>query len=301
MNLFAFLVTAMLAAALSVAATPMFAALARRSALVVAPRNDRWHRAATPLLGGAAIAAGALVAVAIGLPSGREGVVLVLCAGAAFALGLLDDFRGLAPATKLVGQVILGAALFIGGIQVEIVSFPPIAFLLTVFWIVAMMNALNLMDNMDGLAAGIAAIAALMLGLTADPTQPAASIAAAATCGAALGFLVHNFHPARVFMGDAGSLFLGFMLAATALLHTASGAANLGLAVIAPIAVLALPIFDTALVTASRRSAGRSISRGGATTPRTASRHSGCRIAAPCCSCTGSPRCWRSSERSPIR
>ena len=258
-----FLVTMGLAAALSVAATPLFASLARRSGLVVAPRSDRWHKAATPLLGGAAIAAGSLVALAVALPSGRTALVLILCAGAAFALGLLDDFRGFAPATKLVGQVMLGAALFIGGIQVEIVSFPPIAFLLTIFWIMAMMNALNLMDNMDGLAAGIAAIAALMLGLTAEPTQPAAAIAAAATGGAALGFLVHNFSPARVFMGDAGSLLLGFMLAATALLHTASGAANLGLAVIAPIAVLALPIFDTALVTASRRSAGRSISQGG--------------------------------------
>ncbi|MBA3749222.1 MAG: undecaprenyl/decaprenyl-phosphate alpha-N-acetylglucosaminyl 1-phosphate transferase, partial [Solirubrobacterales bacterium] len=166
MSMLPFLVTMGLAAAISVAATPLFAALARRSGLVVAPRSDRWHKAATPLLGGAAIAAGLLVALAVALPSGRTLVVLLLCAGAAFALGLLDDFRGFAPATKLVGQVMLGAALFIGGIQVEIVSFPPIAFLLTVFWIVAMMNALNLMDNMDGLAAGIAAIAALMLGLT---------------------------------------------------------------------------------------------------------------------------------------
>ena len=263
MSMLAFLLTVVLAAAISVAATPLFAALARRSGLVVAPRKDRWHRAATPLLGGAAIAAGSLVALAVALPSGREGLVLVLCAGAAFGLGLLDDFRHFAPTTKLVGQVMLGAALFIGGIQVEIVSFPPIAFLLTVFWIVAMMNALNLIDNMDGLAAGIAAIAALMLGLTSDPAQPAAAIAAGATAGAALGFLVHNFYPARVFMGDAGSLLLGFLLAATALLHTASGAANLSFAVIAPIAVLALPIFDTALVTASRRSAGRPISQGG--------------------------------------
>jgi UDP-GlcNAc:undecaprenyl-phosphate GlcNAc-1-phosphate transferase len=125
------------------------------------------------------------------------------------------------------------------------------------------MNAVNLIDNMDGLAGGIVAIAGVGLGISAVPENPTAGIVAGAAAGAALGFLIYNFPPARVFMGDAGSLVFGYLLAAAALLHTASGAANVSLAVLAPLAVLALPIFDTALVTTSRRLVGRPISQGG--------------------------------------
>jgi UDP-GlcNAc:undecaprenyl-phosphate GlcNAc-1-phosphate transferase len=116
---------------------------------------------------------------------------------------------------------------------------------------------------MDGLAAGITAIASAALAIAAYPENIPVALIGAVTAGAAVGFLLHNFYPARIFMGDAGSLTLGFLLAAAAILHTASSAANVGLAVLAPLAVLALPIFDTALVTTSRRLAGRPISQGG--------------------------------------
>ena len=139
----------------------------------------------------------------------------------------------------------------------------PIAYLVTVLWVVGLMNAVNLIDNMDGLAGGVVAIAGIGLGVSALPENATAGIVAGAAGGAALGFLLHNFPPARVFMGDAGSLVLGYLLAAAALLHTASGAANVSLAVLAPLAVLALPLFDTALVTTSRRLVGRPISQGG--------------------------------------
>ena len=111
--------------------------------------------------------------------------------------------------------------------------------------------------------AGITAIASAALAIAAYPENIPVALIGAVTAGAAVGFLVHNFHPARMFMGDAGSLMLGFLLASAAILHTASSAANVGLAVLAPLAVLALPIFDTALVTTSRRLAGRPISQGG--------------------------------------
>src|SRR2546426_7633806 len=139
----------------------------------------------------------------------------------------------------------------------------PLAYLAAVLWVVGLMNAVNLIDNMDGLAGGIVAVAGIGLGLSALPENPTAAIVAGAAAGASLGFLVHNFPPARVFMGDAGSLVCGYLLAAAALLHTASGAANVGLAVLAPLALLALPIFDTALVTTSRRLVGLPISQGG--------------------------------------
>lgn len=250
-------------AMLSAVVTPLFSRLAQRFGLVVQPRTDRWHRSATPLLGGAAIAfATALVIVAL-LPASRVGVTIVVGLVGAFALGLLDDFRGLAPSTKLVGQAVIASALFFGGVRVEIIEVEILAYLATVLWVVGLMNAVNLIDNMDGLAGGIVAIAGVGLAISALPENSAAAIVAGAAAGAALGFLVHNFPPARVFMGDSGSLLCGYLLAAAALLHTASGAANVSLAVFAPLALLALPIFDTALVTTSRRLVGRPISQGG--------------------------------------
>jgi len=250
-------------ALISFATTPLAAAVARRVGLIVAPRADRWHARPTPLLGGAAIALAALVVLPAASAHAPALSALVIAGGAAFALGLLDDFRGLAPTTKLAGQVLIASGLAFGGIQVEIVPFAPAAFFITVIWVVALMNAFNLLDNMDGLAAGVAVISGVALAITALPERPDIAVAGGAVAGAALGFLPHNSSPARQFMGDAGSLFLGCMLAAVALLHTASAATNLGLAVIGPLAVLALPIFDTALVTTLRRLAGRSIAQGG--------------------------------------
>ena len=245
------------------ALTPAFAKLARYLGLVVEPRADRWHREPTPLLGGAAMGLAVLAVLAATLPLSGTTATILAAAACALALGLLDDFRGIAPTTKLVGQVLIGALLVFGGVQVSFVPVAPVAFLLTVFWVVVVMNAVNLIDNMDGLAAGIAAIAGLALAYSAATATPAAALVALATAGAALGFLVHNFSPARIFMGDAGSQLLGVLLAASALLHTAASATNLGLALLAPLAALGLPLFDTTLVAVSRRLAGLPIIRGG--------------------------------------
>ena len=258
---FAFVVAA--AALLAGLATPAFSRLARRIGMVVKPRVDRWHRSPTPVLGGAAITLAAVLVLVTLLPPSRVAATIAVGLVAAFALGLLDDFRHITPSSKLVGQAVIASLLFFGGVRVEIIGIEPLAYLVTVLWVVGLMNAVNLIDNMDGLAGGIVAIAGVGLGIGALPENPAAGIVAGAASGAALGFLVHNFPPARVFMGDAGSLVLGYLLAAAALLHTASGAANVSLAVFAPLAVLALPLFDTALVTTSRRLVGRPISKGG--------------------------------------
>lgn len=249
--------------AASATVTPALAKLSVRLGLVVKPRADRWHRTPTPLLGGVAIGLPALTAFAVVAPLSQQTIVIVACGLSALLLGLLDDIRHFSPATKLVGQTAVASLVAFGGIRVELVTIAPIAFLLTVFWVVVMMNAVNLMDNMDGLAAGIVAIAGAALAITAVSDARPAALMAAATSGAALGFLVHNFPPAKVFMGDAGSQFLGFALAVAALVHTASGATSVGLAILGPLAVLALPIFDTALVTISRRVAGFPLSRGG--------------------------------------
>jgi UDP-GlcNAc:undecaprenyl-phosphate GlcNAc-1-phosphate transferase len=248
---------------IALALTPMVARYARWRGLVVKPRADRWHRQPTPILGGLAMVVAVLLVLAVALPQTPAFAALIVCLAGACALGLLDDIRRLAPTTKLVGEVMVASLLVVGGVHVELVPFAPAAFVLTVIWIVALMNAVNLMDNMDGLAAGVAAIAGIALGITAIPTNPPAAIVAGATAGAALGFLVHNSHPAKVFMGDAGSLLLGFLLATAALLQTTTASTNVAIAVFAPLAVLALPIFDTAFVSASRGLAGLPISRGG--------------------------------------
>lgn len=201
------------------------------------------------------------VMLGVGLPEHRTSLALLAGAGAAFALGLLDDFRHLAPSTKLVGQVMVASTLVLGGVRLGTDELAPVAFLLTVFWIVAMMNALNLIDNMDGLAAGITVIAGVVLGLSVRDVNPSATFVAAATAGTALGFLVHNFHPARIFMGDAGSQLLGFLLGAAAIFPVAG--AGIGPTFVGPLAVLAVPLFDMALVIASRQMAGRSITEGG--------------------------------------
>jgi UDP-GlcNAc:undecaprenyl-phosphate GlcNAc-1-phosphate transferase len=250
------------AALLSFLLTPAFAKLARHLGLVARPSEARWHLKTTPLLGGVAMTIGIIVVLGLTLPAGPTSAVLVLCVGASCALGLLDDVRNIAPSSKLVGQVMIASLLVLGGIQVQIVPSAPVAFLVTVIWVVAMMNAVNLTDNMDGLAAGICAIAGVALAITALPNLTAAIVAATAA-GASLGFLVHNFYPAKVFMGDAGSMVLGFLLATAAILHSAQGSANLGISVLGPLVVLAIPIFDTALVSFSRRLAGRPVSKGG--------------------------------------
>jgi UDP-GlcNAc:undecaprenyl-phosphate GlcNAc-1-phosphate transferase len=252
-----------LAGVLATVGTPGFSRLARRVGLVVEPRTDRWHRSPTPLLGGAAVTLAVAVVLVSLLPASRTSATIVVGLLAAFGLGLLDDFRSITPSSKLVGQAAIASLLFFGGVRVEIIDFEPVAYLVTVLWVVGLMNAVNLIDNMDGLAGGIVAIAGIGLGISALPENPTAGMVGGAAAGAALGFLIYNFPPGRVFMGDAGSLVFGYLLAAAALLHTASGAANVSLAVLAPLAVLALPIFDTALVTTSRRIIGRPISQGG--------------------------------------
>src|SRR2546426_5687006 len=242
--------------------SPLAAMLARRLGRVARPREDRWHQRPTPLFGGLAIMAG----IGVGLGStGLASAPLAVGAGAlaAFGLGLFDDVRGTSPATKLVGQVLIATALFLGGVGVRVIEFPPAASLLTVLWVIGIMNAINLLDNMDGLAAGVTAIAASALLLSAEDRAPAVALVSAATAGAALGFLAHNFPPARIFMGDAGSQLLGFLLAAATLMHSIGSASGLSLALAGPLLILAVPLFDVALVTATRSLVGVPIHQGG--------------------------------------
>jgi len=258
--------TLVLALAVAFALTP---AVARLPGLVAVPLPDRWHARTTPVTGGIALVVAFLVAlqpalVDAAVPS--RYLPLVLLVVGAFALGLWDDVRALPPRAKLAGQVAIAAAAALGGLHPDWLPVG-VAIPLAVVVLVAAMNSLNLLDHVDGLAAGTTAIAALALaGIAALVAEAGSSVVPMAVAGACLGFLPWNLRrgrPALVFMGDAGAHMLGAALGGLALLSSPGGAGGAAAAVAAPLLVLAIPLLDTALVTTVRLAEGRPVSQGG--------------------------------------
>ena len=245
--------------------TPVVRALARRRGVVARPKSDRWHKKPTALLGGGAIFI-VVAAVNLALVPLTPQARVVLCAGAfLFLVGLIDDFFNLKPYQKLSGQIMGAAAVVWCGLTLPWTGSPPVNMAITLFWLIGITNAVNLLDNMDGLAAGIAAIASTFLALNFLGNAQAAEALMLAVFGAGLlGFLVYNSNPASIFMGDCGSMFIGFFLAGSALLNPTGGRSRSLLPVLAvPVLILFIPIFDTLLVTILRKLAGRSVARGG--------------------------------------
>jgi UDP-GlcNAc:undecaprenyl-phosphate GlcNAc-1-phosphate transferase len=190
------------------------------------------------------------------------GVILIGATWLA-VVGLLDDRLELRPWAKFPAQIMAALLVVISGVRVDLFNNLLLDSALTMFWIVGLINAVNFMDNMDGLAAGVSAIAAFFLFvLSYSQGQELVSALAAALCGSAVGFLIYNFNPATTFMGDMGSMVLGFVLA---VLGIKLRFPNQGLAVswMIPILVLGLPIFDTTLVVFTRLREGRSPMQGG--------------------------------------
>ncbi len=265
-----FLISATLAgvAALvvSLVLTPLVRALARRVGAVANPKIDRWHTKAPAMLGGVAIVIAVVIPALILVPLAREGRIVIAASVALFLVGLADDFFHIKPYQKLIGQLLGAAAVVSFGLVLPWTSYFAINLVITLFWLVGITNAVNMLDNMDGLAAGVSAIAAAFLGLNfiANQQWPEA-VMLATFAGALIGFLVYNHHPASIFMGDCGSMFVGFFLASSALLSgTGGGRSRSVVAVLAvPVLVLMVPIFDTAFVTLMRKRAGRAASQGG--------------------------------------
>jgi UDP-GlcNAc:undecaprenyl-phosphate GlcNAc-1-phosphate transferase len=241
--------------------------------VAAAPRADRWHKKSTPLLGGSGIFAGLLVAVGIAVASGavtpdrRLGAILGGCA-ILFVAGLVDDVYTLSPLAKLAAQFGAAALVLLSGLHVELISNPVAATALALLWLVGMTNAFNLLDNMDGLAASLAAIAGTFFAIDAYTTHPSH---ASATLGlgvafACAGFLRYNLRlngPAAVFMGDSGSQVLGFLLASLGLASSWTVAGSTFATLLVPVLVLGVPILDTTLVTLVRLFEGRPITQGG--------------------------------------
>jgi UDP-GlcNAc:undecaprenyl-phosphate GlcNAc-1-phosphate transferase len=265
----AFLVPFFTAFGVSLALVPLAGLLARMAGAVAQPRADRWHTKPTPLFGGVAIAVTTL-ACAVGFDGFRSQPVLLACVSLVFVLGLVDDILGLRPSTKLVGQVALASVLLFFHYRLGWTRSFTFDSLLTVLWVVGITNAFNLLDNMDGLCGGIGLIAGVAFLVSFWPSAPGtpeflAARYAAVLSGALAGFLVYNTHPASIFMGDSGSLFVGLSFAALAVVpdRTPGRDASLLPIVVAPMALLIVPILDTTLVTVSRLLSGRSAATGG--------------------------------------
>lgn len=249
---------------LGLALTLIARAVSPRVGLVAAPREDRWHQKSTPVLGGVAIYLAFVIGFLIFGP--RVPGVLPLLGAASLLLmtGLVDDAFHIKPYEKLVLQMIASATLVFFGLHLPWGNYQWINDVLTIFWLVGITNAINLLDNMDGLAGGVSLISCVFLAITFLLNgQTSAATLPALLGGAVLGFLVFNFNPASIFMGDSGSMFVGFMLAGTALLADTARFRSLTSVLLTPVLILMIPIFDTCFVTISRKLSGRPISRGG--------------------------------------
>jgi UDP-GlcNAc:undecaprenyl-phosphate/decaprenyl-phosphate GlcNAc-1-phosphate transferase len=236
---------------------------------IARPVPDRWHLKATPVTGGFALFAGFLVAlgaVALAGQADRRLGYVVLGATCALLLGFADDERWIGPRTKFSGQLAIAA---VAAIVIRPHWLPPAAAIsLATFVLVAAMNSFNLLDNIDGLAAGTAAIAAGTLALMTFLVSEShvVRILACAVAGTCAGFLPLNYRrrrPAALFMGDSGALLLGLLVGACALLATPGGAGGVSVTVVAPLLILALPILDTSLVILVRLAEHRPVWRGG--------------------------------------
>src|SRR6266487_6118678 len=251
--------------AITLAVTPLVRALARRWGLVATPKTDRWHKKPTAMMGGVAIWLAVVSTWLLLMPHTPHGWVVIGASTFLFLVGLADDLLHTKPYQKLIGQVMGSAVVIYYGLALPWSRFASLNLIFTIFWLVGITNAINLLDNMDGLAAGIAAIASGFLALNfLSGGQPIEALMLAVFAASLLAFLVYNSHRASIFMGDCGSMFIGFFLASSALMNLSGGRSRSFLPVLAvPILVLFIPIFDTTFVTILRKLSGRAASQGG--------------------------------------
>jgi len=245
--------------------TPLVRAFARRFGFVAVPKTDRWHKKPTAMLGGAAIWLSVVVTCLAFSLQTTYGKFILLASTLLFLVGLVDDLIHIKPYQKLIGQILGSAYVVYYGLSLPWTGSVLLNMVLAIFWLIGITNAINLLDNMDGLASGIAIIAAGFLALSLMNSGQFTEAGILLVFAAALvGFLIYNSNPASIFMGDCGSMFVGFFLASQALTHISGGRSRSFLPVLAvPILVLFIPIFDTTFVTVLRKLSGRAASQGG--------------------------------------
>jgi UDP-GlcNAc:undecaprenyl-phosphate GlcNAc-1-phosphate transferase len=264
---------------ISLAMTPVVRLVAIRNGWVARPREDRWHKKATALMGGIAIFLGIGVSIWVaddlsaalreitfngqGKPFVPLSIVVFSGTMIFFLLGLADDFVNLKPQTRLIGQITVASIVIFLGFRLNWFTSLTLDTMFTLIWIVGITNAFNLLDNMDGLCAGVALVAALSMAFLYGGGNPAACRLAMILAGSCAGFLVYNFNPASIFMGDCGSLVIGFATAVLSLQYGKVATFNSLSSFAVPLLILMVPILDTTLVTTIRLLSGRKASTGG--------------------------------------
>ena len=258
------LVPPLVSLALALVLTPIVRMLARRFGFIAKPKTDRWHKKPTAMMGGVAIWLAVIATYLVLVPHTGAGWVVAGAASFLFFVGLADDLLHFKPYQKLIGQVI-GAAIVVNyGLVLPWTRYLPLNMVITIFWLVGITNAVNLLDNMDGLATGIAAIASGFLAFNfATSNQMTEAMMLSVFTAALIGFLIYNSNPASIFMGDSGSMFIGFFVASSSLINISGGRSRTLVVLAVPILVLFIPIFDATFVTILRKLSGRAASQGG--------------------------------------
>ena len=259
------LVVVALTAVLAIISTFLVRALAHRLGSIAKPKSDRWHQRPTAMLGGGAIFVSTIAGYFLFDTISAESLTVIAGSSFLFFVGLIDDVINIKPYQKLIGQLFGAVFVVYMGLKLPITGYELVDIWITIFWIVAITNAINLLDNMDGLAAGIAAIGAISLAMSFGMNgQTDELLFMCVFIGALLGFLVFNFNPASIFMGDCGSMFVGFLIATSVLLNQVGGRSRGIVAILAvPALILFVPIFDTTFVTVLRKLWGRKATQGG--------------------------------------
>jgi len=257
--------TALISFVVAAALTYLVRGAAHKLGFVAKPKLDRWHIKPTAMLGGIAIFTATVLIYLAFVPKSPESLVIIAGSSVLFLVGLIDDILHIKPYQKLIGQIIGVTIVISYGLVLPWTDSSVVNIAITVFWLVGITNAINLLDNMDGLSAGIAAIAAFSLAIGFGASgQFNELLFLSVFIGALIGFLVFNFNPASIFMGDCGSMFVGFLLASSVLLTDVGGRSRGIVSILAvPALILFVPIFDTTFVTVLRKIWGRKASQGG--------------------------------------
>ena len=249
---------------LSLFLTPLIIKAAYKFNFMARPNQLRWHKNTTALLGGVGIYLAFLIPVLLFARIDKAVIGLLTGSSLVFLIGLVDDIFHIKPQLKLIGQIFVSCVILAFGISFEIIPIRWIVIPLTIFWIVGITNAFNLLDNMDGLSCGIAFIScAFLFAYSLLSGMHVVALLSVILAGASLGFLRYNFYPARIFMGDCGSQFLGMTIATVAIIGTARHVSHLVVTLAVPILILGVPIFDTTFVTFMRKLKGQPLSQGG--------------------------------------
>lgn len=259
--------------------TPVVRQIAIRKGWAAKPREDRWHKKTTALMGGIAIFFGIALAICFttdfhldlekiivnGQGKHFAPLTVVVFSGALvlFLLGLTDDFLQLKPQTRLIGQITVASIVIFLGYRLHWFTSMTVDTLFSLVWIVGITNAFNLLDNMDGLCAGVALVALSSMAVLYSGIDSQAFVLSIIAAGACAGFLVYNFNPASIFMGDCGSLVIGFCIAVLSMQFGNINAGNSISVIAVPLLLLMVPLLDTTLVTTIRLLSGRKASTGG--------------------------------------